>query len=135
MKFNAFQLRMAPIALAMLLSGCAALNPTPPEEVIAQRAVERLELLRLGEAKASYQYTTPGYRQTSTVGRYRVKYGGAAAWRRFVVDDVTCNERPSTRCEVALRIYYLNPVVGFESDRVFKEVWIKSGGEWYKVEE
>jgi hypothetical protein len=127
--------RLGAVLLITSLTGCTLISPAPPEEIVAERAYQRLELLRQGEPEASHEYMAPGYRATSTLVQYRLAYGGAGMWKAIDIRDVTCNGEPPNRCEVKLDITYDAPRLGLEMPRLFKEVWIRTGGDWYKFEE
>lgn len=125
---------------SLLLAGCAA-NPntggTPAEQagqaeqIVAQRAQQRIDALMAGEVAESLEYTSPSYRQTSTQSQYAADYAGVANWTEAIVEKVTCE---AERCDVRMAVSYrmnaprAHTIV---SSRPVDEVWIRVDGQWY----
>lgn len=115
--------------------GCASLDPRPAEDVVAERAQQRVDLLMAGKLEASYALTSPGYRATATPRQYQIAYGGVGMWQSAEVQDVQCQREPIERCKVLLGITYRTPRLGMENTTLLPETWILSDGKWYKFEE
>ena len=123
------------LSLSVALGGCSALGMRPAEEIVAQRAQERLDLLMNGGWKQAYEYATPSYRATAPLSMYSSRYGGAGMWIEARVDKVICEGDEPTRCDVLTMIKYKPPSGGFVMPRVLEETWIFTQGDWYKFEE
>lgn len=93
-----------------------------------QRAQERIDALLAGNLVSSMEYTTPAFRQRSTVNQYAGRFAGAANWTGAVVEQVTCEE---DRCNVDVQVTYQIPRPRITNTRVLEEVWIRIDGQWY----
>lgn len=120
-------------ALFFLLSlgACTLLDARAPEEVVADRAQQRLDTLMEGDYEASYQFTTPGYRTTEGPGRYGTRWAGVSMWLSAQVSDVTCSSREQVdRCEVTVKVSY--KAARYEPTTTFLvEDWLLIKGNWY----
>src|SRR5690606_3077048 len=94
------------VLLAVLMVACSTMTAATPEEQVAQRAQARIDALRAGNAAESMEYTTPGYRQASSLGQYRANYAGIGNWAEATVDTVACEV---DRCDVRNRVSYQLP--------------------------
>lgn len=111
------------------LVACAGLNsPTTPEDVVAQRAQARLELMVAGDFAKGLEYTTPAYRKGRGLNSYTRTYAGVSAWNKAQVLSVLCE---GERCEVAIEVTYQAFKAGFENKRSMEELWIRVDGSWY----
>tara|TARA_R110000787_G_scaffold216991_2_gene325917 strand:- start:315 stop:755 length:441 start_codon:yes stop_codon:yes gene_type:complete len=117
------------VASCALLAACAGMgSPKTPEEIVAQRAQARLDLLLAGNLEKSMNYTTPAYRTGLGITSYTRRHAGTSSWNKAEVSSVTCE---SDRCEVAIEVTYQTFGAGFENTRSREERWIKVDGSWY----
>ena len=123
--------RLTLVALLLALGGCALLHHAPPEERVAQRAQERLDLLMLGQTERSYGYTTPGYRTAKSPQQYAGNWGGVAMWLSATVVKVDCVDlTPVQRCEAVVRVSF-KPARQEVTDTHMRETWLLVDGKWY----
>ena len=117
--------------MPLVLAGCAALSPAPPEELVRQRAQARWAALIDGDWSKAYQYMAPSYRAVVEQKRYANQFGGGATWLAAEVVNVTCAE---DRCTVRMKVTY-QPVIGMRggepSSTHFNETWIREEGQWW----
>lgn len=122
-----------------VVQGCAVLDDRTPEEIVAARAIERVNFLMAGEYEEAYLYTTPGYRSTEGVGRYGTRWAGTSMWVSANIKSVKCPaiegaEGAPTRCKVAMEVEYRFIAAGRASGinrTVLFEDWIYTGGDWF----
>jgi hypothetical protein len=121
-------IRIITIGLTVaFLSGCATLDSRPPEDIVAERALQRLEALMARDVGASYALTTPGYRSLETQGEYGARWAGARYWTEVSVAKVDCN---AEACNVAVSITFDQPRVP-ELTTYMQESWVQLRGKWY----
>ena len=116
---------------AVLVAGCSSEPPATPEERVATRAQERLAALMSGDFDKALEYTTPTFRQSSSAGAYRSRYGGVGNWTEAIVEQVACEPES---CSVRLQVTYQMTRPKMENTRPLDEVWILAEGEWYIYE-
>ena len=125
---------IALILAAATLSGCAIFDNRPPEQVVADRAQERFDLLMQGEFEKAYRYATPGYRATNTVDQYAADFGGVSMWLEAEVGEVSCPLLEEVLvCDVVTLISYNAPRMGYVQTTQVPERWIKVENSWYLV--
>lgn len=119
------------IVFIIALQGCAVFTSKPPEERVAQRSQERLDLMWSGEMKASYEYTTPGYRSARTWQEYKANWLGVGMWKEAEVHAVDCGDlEPPSRCEATIRVVFVAPRQQ-ATTTYLKEQWLLVEGDWY----
>lgn len=120
------------LALMLLSVGCASIfDPAPPEERVANRSQERLDLLMAGDIGIAYEYTTPGYRTAQDARRYGARWAGAAMWMSANVHRVSCSGgEVSEVCKVTVKVTYRMPPHAVTDTFLFEE-WILLDGEWF----
>jgi hypothetical protein len=114
------------LLVVVLLQACT--DKRPAEEIVRERAQERLDLLMAKDVEAAYQYTTPGYRATTSAQVFALRVGGVPSWTEAKVDTVTCEEEI---CQVKTLISYEIKRLKMQNTRPMDEKWLKSDGEWY----
>ena len=127
------------LSALLVVQGCAVFDDRTPEEIVAARAIERVNLLMAGEYEEAYLYTTPGYRSTEGVGRYGTRWAGTSMWVSASIKSVKCPglegaEGAPTRCKVAMQVQYRFIAAGTVSginQTVLFEDWIYTGGNWF----
>jgi len=123
--------RVLLLIFMVALQGCAAFSSLPAEERVAQRSQERLDLMWSGEMKASYDYTTPGYRSARTWTEYKAKWLGVGMWKEAEVHRVDCGDlEPPSRCEATIRVVFVAPRQA-AATTYLKEQWLLVDGDWY----
>jgi hypothetical protein len=128
--------RPLPLMAALLvLAGCAGMGK-PPEEVVRERAQERLDYLLAKDSAAAYEYLSPGYRSGFSLEDYQRKLlTQRTQWTGATVGKSDCSE---DTCKVRIVIEYtvvgaVPGVTRFDSKGASQEDWIKVSGEWYMV--
>lgn len=131
----------AALALA-LLAGCAtspgprAVDERPREEVVAERAQSRWDLLVAGRFIEAYAFLTPGARQLRSAERYEAELAGRPVkWTGAKVLETSC-EAEFPACEVRVEVGFkvrssLTGVGWLESRSILEERWIGLDGEWF----
>lgn len=125
--------RQLVFTLLLLSSGCSLIFPdaTPPEELVAERAQERLDLLVAGEIERSYAFTTPGYRSARTWQNYAGNWVGSSMWVSATVTKTDCGDlEPAIRCEVVVSVVFKAARMDVLETYV-REIWLSLDGEWY----
>ena len=114
-----------------VLGGCSALPTKGPEEIVIERAQERIDLLIAGDYQASYEFTTPGYRSTESVGRYGTRWSGVGMWISANVIKAECTAAELIdRCKAAVQVVYR--AVGYDPLKtILTEDWILIDDSWY----
>lgn len=127
---TAFRVLFAACVLQFV--ACATVPQQSAEERVRARALERVNLFMTSEFEKSYAFTTPGYRQTSTLQQYITAYAGAGMWKAVGVESVACE---AERCEVLLNITYTMPRMPFDNTTLLPETWIYTKDDWYLFRE
>ena len=128
----ASRLVLAGAGLAILLSGCASLSPKTTEEVVAQRANERWNLMRADKFEPSYEYTAPSYRAVKDAKSYRTLYGPAASWTDAKVAKVECSSEAACNVVMEVTVKNVSPMRSVPTlTTAIDESWVKEGDRWY----
>ena len=114
-----------------VLGGCSALPSKSPEEIVFERAQQRIDLLMAGDYQASYEFTTPGYRSTESAGRYGTRWSGVGMWISANVTEAECAAAETVdRCKAVVEVLYR--AVGYDPlTTILTEDWLLIGGQWY----
>jgi hypothetical protein len=117
--------------MAIVISSCAMLDARAPEEVVSDLTVQRVRLLMEGDAEASYEMTTPGYRSLEPANRYAIRWAGTGMWKAVDVESVSCEppETP-TYCKVTLLVTFQAFNSEPQSTRLFED-WVYLDHNWY----
>ena len=116
----------------LLLSACATIST--PQDDVARRATERMELILSGELLAAYEYLSPGYRSSVSPEAYIAQFMARRVnWKAASMLGTECSEN---RCTVSMKVdsVVLSPVPGvnkFDMSDTRKEIWVNSGGKWW----
>lgn len=111
---------------AILLQGCA--DNRPAEEIVRERAQARLDRLMAHDVEGAYQFTTPGYRETTSADIFALRVAGVPNWTAAKVDTVACEAEV---CHVRTQVSYMIQSMQMENTRPLDEKWLKLDGEWY----
>ena len=124
--------------VATALVGCSSLQPKPPEEVIAERALAQARYLIDSDYESALRYVVPSYQNSARSRFDEADFTGSDTWTEAELGRNRCDEGLAPdRCEVRLLVYG-GPAAVLGSSRGFNEpwtwdmVWIKIGGEWYQ---
>lgn len=121
---------------ALLLAGCAAVEPRAPEDIVAERAQARWDALLAGDVDAAYPYYAPGYRSGVSMDAMRSRLARSRVnWQDVRLEEIQCSE---TLCRPVFVVSYQYrsplPRVGtVNSAARLEERWIRDKGEWYYV--
>ena len=140
--------------IVTVLGGCSALQPKPPEEIIADRAMAQVRHLMDRDYDSALTYVVPSYQSSARAQFYQAEFVGSASWIDASVRWVKCdaaeqgggyrqsatNQAPQTdRCNVRLWVYGSLPspggVTSARGDDVpwsWNTVWVKIDGKWYQ---
>lgn len=116
------------------LGGCAATGAPNADEVVRERAQERLDLMLAEDYTAAYAYLSPGYRSSVTSAAYlKAMALRPVRWTGARVAGTECTE---DACEVRVAIDYavygaVPGVSRFDGKSAATEDWIRVDGEWY----
>ena len=123
--------------LGFLLASCllqACADNRLPEEIVSERAQTRLDLLieEKDLEKAYKKYTTPAYRDRTTLAYYQTRWLGTANWLEAKVSDETVSCTDDV-CEMKVLVTYKVGIKGvkLESTRAMDEKWVKVDNKWY----
>lgn len=135
---NRVYISLMALVTVLALGGCSTLQPRPPEEIIADRALAQARHLMSREYDLALTYVVPSYQGSARATFYEADFVGSATWTDASVVWVKCDEASEPdRCRVRLWIYG-GPTVGRKSARgdnvpwSWNTVWIKIDGEWYQ---
>lgn len=118
-----------------LLAGCAStLAPTVPataEEIVSQRAQQRVDLVAEKKYDRAYEYLVPSYRALNSTEKYQNQFGNGAKWIAPKVAKVECTTED--RCVVTVKLKALVLARGFSEpiDSTLTETWLKEDGKWW----
>ena len=135
---NRIYISLMALVSVLALGGCSMLQPRPPEEIIADRALAQARHLINKEYDLALTYVVPSYQDSARATFYEADYSGSATWTDASVAWVRCDEAlEPDRCEVRLWVYG-GPAAPRGSSRadnepfVLQRVWIKINGKWYQ---
>jgi len=118
--------RLSVGVVAVILSSCAAVAPSSPEDAVKRRAQARWDALVKSDFNAAYGYMSPGSRSIVTAPEYAASLR-AGFWKSAVVDKVECGSAQS--CEVGATIEYEH--LGRRTKTPLRETWIREGQDWW----
>lgn len=125
------------VLLAASFSGCALLEPQPPEQVVRQLATQRWQALLAKDLSKAYSYANPSYRKLNSVANYSIKRQQTPVqWIAVEINRVSCEK---DKCVARIQLES-KPMVPF----AFKfggtitagldETWILEDGQWWFLE-
>ncbi|MCK9246788.1 MAG: hypothetical protein M0P11_07530 [Anaerolineaceae bacterium] len=129
-RLKQLSLRTFTVAATLLLAACAGtgLSGKTPEQIVEQRAQQRLDALMAWDLNKALEYTSPAYRSRVSKNQYGSRYLGVSNWTEAKVESVSCKE---DRCDVKTMITYEMVRPKITNTRPRDEVWIKVDGQWY----
>ncbi len=131
-------IRCLPAIAAVLLAACTSsprkAETASPEELVAQRAKARWELLMQGRPDQAWEYIAPGSRALLDRESYIAqKRNAPVTYTRVELLETTCE---AESCTVELRIHTQAPLpfAGMvPAYSLLRERWVLSDGVWYFV--
>jgi len=115
------------IALVFFV-GCATQTPKTDEEIVQQKAQQRLDALLATDFEKAYSYASPAYRNSVSLNRHKPKVLGAGMWTKGEIQSVTCE---IDYCDVVSKIHYRSPQIRAELPTEIRNRWIKIDGKWW----
>ena len=116
--------------------GCAVFETRPPQEVIAERAVEQANYLMVGDFDAALKYMTPSFQNGPKAQDYRRHRAAAPGWSAARVRWVKCDpvDAPE-RCDVRLLVTVTRPPsINVPIEVPLDDVWILVDSKWYQFD-
>lgn len=124
-----------PLAAVMLLSGCQQPQPEP-EEIVAERAQARWDLMIERDFEKAWDYYSPGFRDTTP----RQEFSEDMKRRpiRWYEADVLSVECDGDRCLAEVEVVYRAIAAPHGQSRIrlnrkLEENWIRLRGQWWYV--
>lgn len=117
--------------MVLALAGCSSIGSVgnkAPEDLVRERAQAWADAASSGDWRLAYTYTSPGYRQTATAGRYHAQIAGARSWLSATVRDVECVE---SSCKVTFILEYKAREMDMIIRRPRQYTWVESEGQWW----
>ena len=117
---------------AMLVAGCASMEPAKPEEIVAKRAQAFWDARAKGQVDKAYALTTPGYRKAQTLEQFQKQFGNTFNLKGVSVVNVECEREKCTaraKIEVAPALMGIN--VGTIATHM-DEIWLLEDGQWWR---
>lgn len=122
--------RFVMISLLAILSACAAApSKGKIEDIVAQRAQQRWDLMIKGDLPAAYAFLSPASRSTVSLDAFQSR-NKPGYWKKTVVKEVVC-EAPDL-CDAKMELTYdLRDL----KDRIqeIQEKWTLDEGQWWLV--
>ena len=125
--------------VVMGVVGCSSLQPRPPEDIIAERALAQAQHLIGRDYESALTYVVPSYQNSARAAFYEAEFTGSSTWTDASVVWVRCDEAVEPdRCRVRLWIYGGPAAAGRSSVRgddvpwSWEMVWVKINGKWYQ---
>ena len=122
--------------LALLVSACATVAPSTPEDIVRQRAEARWTALTKQDFPKAYEYMTPSYRAVVSSEQFRGQYGVSGQWTNAIIHSVSCE---AESCEVSVRVTTKVNVPQMagripEITTYMSEKWVREDGQWWRYE-
>ena len=125
---------MAALAV-VVLAGCAAVKPVPPELQVRQLATQRWQAMLAGKFDQAYALVTPAYRRIHSADEYKNKRQSTPVkWLSAEVYTVECQ---TDQCVVRI-LLKSKPVMPLSFKGVIEsaidETWVQEEGRWWSFE-
>ncbi|MDO3385238.1 hypothetical protein QWI17_05225 [Gilvimarinus sp. SDUM040013] len=113
----------------LIVAGCAGqFKSSTPEETVGRLAQERLDALLAKDLEKAYEFTSPAYRSSVSLARYKPHVAGAAGWKSGKIDSVSCEEQ---LCDVRYIVTYRTAFIKTDLTTQINERWINIDGNWW----
>ena len=129
---------MAALAMAcaaVALSGCAALSPSTPEQVVQKRATDYWKARVAGQVDKAYALSTPSYRKLRTPAQFKMQFGVGANVEAAEVTKVNCE---AEKCTVQVKLDVKPALLGLKIGTIstyFDEAWLLEDGQWWHYQD
>ena len=129
---------MAALAMAcaaVALSGCAALSPSTPEQVVQKRAADYWKARVAGQADKAYALSTPSYRKLRTEAQFKNQFGAGVSVVNAEVVKVSCE---AEKCVAQIKLDAKPFVPGLKLGTIstyLDEIWLLEDDEWWHFQE
>jgi hypothetical protein len=115
--------------MVLVLSACATTpeaQAKKDEEIVAQRAQERWNLLVDGRVESAYDYLSAGYRQVTPYSHYMKTVKGVGLWKSAEVQAVNCQE-DVCKADVKIHMEIRHPMMRSpaRTENILVEQWLK----------
>lgn len=125
------------LVLSALVAGCATSNGAQNQPVsLEDRAQARWDHLLANQSAEAYQYLSPGYRSSVSLGAYQNQIAQKKVnWTGAQVLDSECSEL-SCKVRVMLNYRLFGAVPGvqqFDGKQLVTESWVNSDGQWWHI--
>jgi hypothetical protein len=122
------------LSVMAVMSACASLPTSPPEEQVGQRAQQRLDALIAKDYKGVYEFFAPSYREKFPFEDWVRSRAPRATFVSAGVSKVECPTEDA--CEVQIESAYRAPrgvraAPKGEIERVTVERWVRVDGRWW----
>ena len=135
---NPLHRHMAALAMAcaaVALSGCAALSPSTPEQVVQKRAADYWKARVAGQVDKAYALSTPSYRKLRTEAQFKMQFGAGVNVEAAEVTKVSCE---AEKCTTQVRLDVKPALVGMKLGTIstyLDEVWLLEDGKWWHYQD
>ena len=122
---------LAMACAAVALSGCAALSPSTPEQIVQKRATDYWKARVAGQVDKAYALSTPSYRKLRTPAQFKLQFGAGASVEEAKVTKVTCE---AEKCTAQIRLGVKPALLGMKLGTIsthLDEVWLLEDGQWW----
>ena len=137
-KKNSLHRPMAALAMAcaaLALSGCAALSPSTPEQVVQKRATDYWKARVAGQVDKAYALSTPSYRKLRTEAQFKMQFGAGVNVEGAEVTKVSCEaEKCTTQVKLDVKPALAGMKIGTISTYL-DEVWLLEDGQWWHYQD
>lgn len=125
------------LILSLMLAGCADFGASnaDPGAALVERADARWQALIAGDFAKAYGYETPAYREAHTQRMFMSRFGGAVAWTAAKTMEVKLDESGEAATVRVMISYQTMDAWGgvMEGHRPVDERWVRTGGEWWHI--
>jgi hypothetical protein len=133
--------RLLALICSLWLAGCAGSGTQPGAAqgdatgILAQRALARWEALMDGDFASAYALESPGYREATPLRLYASRFGSQLRWDQVEVLEVLPDpEGDAATVRLLVEYTAMDPTGGvLQSQRPVAERWIRTGGEWWHI--
>ena len=129
---------LATLALACAavgLSGCAALAPSTPEQIVQKRATDYWKARVAGQVEKAYALSTPSYRKLRTEAQFKKQFGAGVSVENAEVTKVSCE---AEKCTTQVKLDVKPALVGMKIGTIstyLDEIWLLEDGKWWHYQD
>lgn len=103
------------------------------QDLVAEKAQTRWNLLIEGRLESAYEYLASGYRKVTPFPHYRKTVKGVGLWKTAKVTEVVCEsaEVCTAAVDIRMEIHHLRMKSPVQTGNTIHEQWVKDGdGDW-----